>query len=143
MAGVSSKAVHMSSLLSCLLYTSEMTPDLDTRQIGHIVKQARELNAIHGITGMLVFDGERFAQYVEGPPEVISLLGVKLAMDIRHRNFRPLLNQALAGERRFANWAMGYSDADMGAFDIPALNGMSADLALERFYAGAAASDSL
>ena len=76
-------------------------------------------------------------------PEVISLLGVKLAMDIRHHNFRPLLNQALAGERRFANWAMGYSDADMGAFDIPALNGMSADLALERFYAGAAAIDSL
>ena len=133
----------MPPLLSCFLYTSQMTPDLDVHQIGQIVKQARELNAIQGITGMLVFDGERFAQYVEGPPEAVSQLAVKLAADPRHCDFYPLLSQSLTGGRRFAHWAMGYSDADMHDFDIQALNDMAADLALESFSAAAVAIDSL
>ncbi|MGF6211033.1 BLUF domain-containing protein [Comamonas sp. 4034] len=133
----------MSPPLHCLLYISQIAPDLDVHQVGQIVKQARELNAIQGITGILVFDGERFAQYVEGPAEAISSLATKLAVDARHRHFNPLLTQELAGKRRFASWAMGYSDVDMDALDIEALSSMEAGRALEYFCAATTAIDSL
>ncbi|MNW17544.1 hypothetical protein D3C71_2167660 [compost metagenome] len=54
-----------------------------------------------------------------------------------------MLKQELAEERRFASWAMGYSDADMDALDIEALSRMEAGRALEYFCAATTAIDSL
>ena len=57
---------------------------------------------------MLVFDGERFFQYIEGPAEQLTLLVESISKDKRHVNFTPMFSQTSVGERRFANWSMAY-----------------------------------
>ncbi|WP_310635936.1 MULTISPECIES: BLUF domain-containing protein [Delftia] len=94
--------------LECFLYHSQLAPGADTTCIAAIIKAARTFNWSAGITGMLVFDGERFFQYVEGPPEQLALLVESISRDERHINFTPLFPQARIDQRRFAKWSMAY-----------------------------------
>lgn len=125
----------MPSFLRSLLYTSRLAAGYGPTEVGRIVKQAREMNAIHGITGVLVFDGDWFAQYVEGAPEAMLVLESHLQADPRHSDFR-VIDAGLSGpERRFPNWVMGYADGDIDSsgLNISALAQADAYEALERF----------
>lgn len=123
----------MPSPLSCFLYTSRLTPDSPLTSIAAIVKQARELNAIHGITGVLMFDGENFAQYVEGPSLAISALAVKLKSDPRHAEFLMSARLDSLGERTFRTWSMGFLEVEIQDVDLNVLRQLSGDRALEYF----------
>lgn len=57
---------------------------------------------------MLVFDGERFFQYVEGPARQLGLLVESISRDERHINFTPMFPQTRIDQRRFAKWSMAY-----------------------------------
>ena len=94
--------------LECFLYHSQLAPGADATCIAGIVKAARTFNRSVGITGMLVFDGERFFQYIEGPAEQLKLLVESISKDERHVNFTPMFSQTSVSERRFANWSMAY-----------------------------------
>lgn len=125
----------MASSLRSLLYTSRLAAGYGPTEVGRIVKQAREMNAIHGITGVLVFDGEWFAQYVEGTPETIAVLEAHLRADPRHSDFRVIDSGPAGPERRFPNWVMGYADGDIDGcgLDISALAQADSYEALQRF----------
>ena len=125
----------MASSLRSLLYTSRLAAGYGPTEVGRIVKQAREMNAIHGITGVLVFDGEWFAQYVEGTPETIAVLEAHLRADPRHSDFSVIDSAPAGPERRFPNWVMGYADGDIDSsgLNISALAQADAYEALERF----------
>jgi len=125
----------MPSFLRSLLYTSRLAAGYGPTEVGRIVKQAREMNAIHGITGVLVFDGDWFAQYVEGAPEAMLVLESHLQADPRHSDFQ-VIDSGLSGpERRFPNWVMGYADGDIDStgLNISALAQADTYEALERF----------
>lgn len=66
------------NLLECFLYQSKLAPGVDATCVAQIVKKARAFNESAQITGILVFDGEFFCQYIEGPSnqvqDLISLL---------------------------------------------------------------------
>lgn len=79
--------------------------------VANIVKRARAFNAGHGMTGVLVFDGERFCQYVEGPVQEMEKLVLRLESDSRHRSVEVLLS-GLSEARRFPSWSMAYSTLD-------------------------------
>lgn len=98
--------------LECFLYHSQLAPGADTTCIAGIIKAARSFNWSAGITGMLVFDGERFFQYVEGPPEQLGLLVESISRDERHVNFTPVFPQTHLEQRRFAKWSMAYVIVD-------------------------------
>lgn len=90
------------------LYHSQIAPHADIACVADIVKTARSFNKSQGITGLLVFDGQRFCQYLEGPePALESLLG-GIARDPRHVAFTPLHRWTCEGQRQFANWSMAY-----------------------------------
>ena len=58
-----------------ILYCSVLAPDQPIGIVGRIVSQARARNAQHRITGLLVFDGLRFCQHVEGShDDVVALM---------------------------------------------------------------------
>lgn len=69
----------MPQKLQCFLYHSELDPAALVACVPDIIKEARRFNAEHQITGVLMFDGHRFAQYLEGMPEKVDLLIDKLA----------------------------------------------------------------
>lgn len=100
------------NLLDCFLYQSKLAPGVDVTCVAQIVKAARTFNSSAGITGILVFDGERFCQYVEGPPDQVQALVEAIAQDKRHVDFTLLLHLKHEVCRRFHKWSMAYALVD-------------------------------
>ncbi|MBH1963395.1 MAG: BLUF domain-containing protein [Comamonadaceae bacterium] len=119
--------------ISYFLYISRLAPDMDCACVGSIVKQARILNSNAGITGVLGFDGERFVQYAEGPPEAIAALISALASDKRHVDFEVKSQGHEIPDRRFSDWQMGYADFEDFPFNISTLDTLRDQAALQFF----------
>lgn len=70
-----------------------------------MLAKARRNNGRDGITGMLYFDGTRFMQAMEGPPEKIEATLARIRADSRHRAL-VLLTRRTIEVREFGEWAM-------------------------------------
>ena len=55
-------------------YTSLAALDLNDEQLRAIHEEAQSLNGIDGISGLLLFNGTHFLQWIEGPPEAVDEL---------------------------------------------------------------------
>ncbi|MEO8313511.1 MAG: BLUF domain-containing protein [Pseudomonadota bacterium] len=92
-----------------LVYCSVLSRMADLRNVADLVRSARGFNRDNGLTGILVFDGERFCQHLEGDREAVLLLVGKIARDKRHQQVN-VLHQGFAGNtRRFADSPMSYA----------------------------------
>lgn len=98
--------------LACLLYHSRLADHADIGCVGAIVRTARQFNQEAGITGMLVFDGQRFCQYIEGPAGPLQALTRRIAQDPRHTEFTIQHQGPAPAERIFAQWSMAYMLVD-------------------------------
>lgn len=103
--------------LKTLTYTSRASLDLGDEDLAAIHQTARHLNALDGITGLLLFDGSRFLQIIEGAEDAIDNLVERLRMDRRHSAFE-LRDERYLERRSFPDWSMelvrvraGYGDA--------------------------------
>jgi hypothetical protein len=93
--------VHLKSLT----YTSLARLDLRAEDLEAIYRTARELNALDGITGLLVFNGTHFLQIIEGAEAAINDLVERLRRDPRHNGFE-VRDQRTVEERSFPDWSM-------------------------------------
>ncbi|WP_340264256.1 BLUF domain-containing protein [Sphingobium mellinum] len=59
------------------------------------------------MTGLLLFNGKRFLQVLEGPREAVERVYDRVCADGRHCAVVKLRETAIA-EREFGNWAMAY-----------------------------------
>ena len=120
--------------LFSLLYVSEMSQP-DAQELRRICEQSRTNNLRDGITGLLVFDGHAFCQFVEGEERAVTALLDRLERDPRHRNMRRLQFGALAGPRRFPLWRLGYAySADPSVIaEMAATREVAAIAAFERW----------
>lgn len=98
-----------SSPTEAFLYTSRLASDAGIDCVADIVKTARAFNSENHITGVLIFDGERFCQYIEGPKASLDALIQRIAADSRHCEFNPQYRQNTGNRRLFANWSMAYA----------------------------------
>ena len=103
---------HPSPALGCFLYHSQLSAAADITCIADIVKTARNANQTLGITGLLVFDGLRFCQYIEGPAQPLEALIECISRDPRHTAFTPQHHAPLEADRLFADWSMAYVVVD-------------------------------
>lgn len=120
--------------LQCFMYHSQLASEALQSQVPAIVKTARRFNPQANITGMLVFDGAHFCQYLEGPSPALQILIARIAQDARHTAFTPQHYGPLEGERRFAHWALGYADLD-APLSLQQLQAFQGDAALTQFVA--------
>lgn len=118
----------------CFLYHSVMADTQEASCVADIVKAARQFNASQGLSGLLVFDGMRFVQYLEGPADALQALIERLQQDTRHTQFTTVWVAQLQGERRFAGWSMGYAYADEDD-PLSALTALRGAEALDAFLA--------
>lgn len=88
-----------------LVYTSHAALDFDERQLVSLHRAACVLNVLDGITGLLVFNGTHFLQWIEGPVQEIDYLVERLRRDPRHTNFE-ICDDRLVEERLFVHWSM-------------------------------------
>lgn len=91
--------------LKTLTYTSRASLDLTDEDLAEIHETARHLNALEGVTGLLLFDGARFLQIVEGGEAAIDDLVERLRGDPRHSAFE-MRDERFVDRRSFEDWSM-------------------------------------
>ncbi len=105
--------------LKTLTYTSLARLDLGAADLADIHQVARHLNALDGITGLLVFDGRRFLQIVEGGEEAIDNLVERLRRDARHSAIE-IRDERFVEARAFPDWAMELAQVSAGYLEARA-----------------------
>ena len=100
------------------LYCSTLAEGRSPTVVGQILARARPYNAAHGITGLLVFDGQHFCQHLEGPQAPLEALMARIADDPRHTGVR-ITHEGPLAERRYQRFDMGYAQADGAGEDGP------------------------
>jgi hypothetical protein len=88
-----------------LTYTSFARLDLEARDLEAIHRTAREVNALEGITGLLIFNGTHFLQIIEGGSSAIDDLVERLRRDPRHSGL-VIRDEQMIEQRSFPDWSM-------------------------------------
>lgn len=91
--------------LKSLTYVSIARDGLSARELANIHCVSMHLNALDGITGLLVFNGKRFMQILEGVDSAIDELVTRLLADQRHHDL-DIHDERVIEERCFPDWSM-------------------------------------
>lgn len=102
-----------------LVYTSEARTPFTDDQLSELLAQARDANEAAGITGILLYRGGRFVQFLEGPEGAVRRLMSTIADDPRHEKVR-LLIDGHPETRQFPAWTMGYEPLRVSSTEPPA-----------------------
>jgi hypothetical protein len=97
----------MSELL-CLVYVSSARQPLDEPALEHLLHTARLRNQQDALTGVLLYNGGNFMQYLEGPAEAVRQTYRRITADPAHGNLIELLLEPIA-ERSYTHWDMGFA----------------------------------
>ena len=100
------------ALLYNVVYCSRAAPQIDAAAVARIVATAQQHNARQGITGMLVYGGGIFFQWLEGPRDSVTRLMARLHTDPRHHHVVELTAAEEVRERMFPEWHMEQVSAD-------------------------------
>jgi hypothetical protein len=93
--------------MKSLLYISRATERASEAEVAKIIAAAQQRNRDVDLTGAIIFTGERFAQFLEGPPDALDAVMSSIARDDRHRDIK-LLHVGRQSVRRFPDWEMAY-----------------------------------
>lgn len=110
-----------------ILYVSHLAPGEPLSAVGAIAGRARIHNTAHAITGLLVFDGIRFCQQIEGPKKAIVALMERICNDPRHTDVA-IVHEGELAARRFSSFSLGFStlEDDEGLVHVRSLAGACA-----------------
>lgn len=99
---------RVSTQLYEVLYVSTLAPDTPINVVADITRKARLTNQAANITGLLIFDGLRFCEQLEGEQKNVVKLVERIQDDPRHTEMHILHNGPLDA-RRFKRFSMGYA----------------------------------
>jgi len=88
-----------------ITYISTARPELPAEAIDQILASSRRNNHADGITGLLLYDGYRFLQALEGEPRRVQRAFKRIKADPRHRAIVMLSSYEVIG-RSFGDWSM-------------------------------------
>lgn len=89
--------------IASITYRSEATSVPSEADLDRLVSTARSRNRTVGVTGMLLYDGGRFLQTLEGPPAGLDDIWTSIQRDPRHGAIE-VLSQHIVPARLFAGW---------------------------------------
>ncbi|BDT68181.1 hypothetical protein os1_23630 [Comamonadaceae bacterium OS-1] len=95
----------MNPLLS-LVYVSSAHQPLGEPELEQLLHKARDRNQQNALTGVLLYNGGNFMQYLEGPSQALQETYRRIACDPLHHNVIELLLEPIA-ERSYSRWDMG------------------------------------
>ena len=93
--------------MHAIAYVSSASWNLLQEQLDRIVAESRRLNALNGITGVLLHCDGNFMQYIEGDEGAVMETFARIRASESHYQVNELMNQPIH-EREFADWAMGW-----------------------------------
>jgi hypothetical protein len=95
----------MSDAILQLAYISRATAPLDDAALEKLAQVAALANADAAITGLLLHDGSRFIQALEGDAGAVDATMARIARDPRHASIA-YIERAVVPARQFGDWAM-------------------------------------
>lgn len=90
-----------------LCYISTARATVDEAAVRLLLAQSRRNNARVNVTGLLLFNGKRFLQILEGAPAQVEATYDRILTDDRHFALVKLSERQIA-EREFGGWDMAY-----------------------------------
>ena len=107
--------IHRMSNVYQLIYLSRLAEAASPACVAEIVRVARQRNLAFHINSLLVFDGWRFCQTLEGEYAAVCDLADRIRRDERHTGFRVLHRAESSAENRFGrsslDYALSYDDS--------------------------------
>ena len=100
----------MTQLIRCI-YASLAVPDFKEDELPLLLERARHFNALHSLTGMLLYIEGNFFQVLEGEAESVDALYARIMLDRRHTRVTLIIREPIA-QRDFSEWTMGFSVVD-------------------------------
>lgn len=100
LGGVAMPPIHQ------IVYCSRAAAGINDAAVEGILKSAHRNNPRNGITGLLVFGGGMFFQWIEGPRANIRKLMEVIKADSRHESVVVLSETEEVRERLFPDWDM-------------------------------------
>lgn len=91
--------------LHAIAYVSQARSALAPQELDALLADATAFNRMAGVTGVLMFDGERFLQYLEGPRDGLDSVYGRVLNASVHHGVRQLAAGAV-GTRWFPHWTM-------------------------------------
>ncbi|WP_159756193.1 BLUF domain-containing protein [Sphingomonas sp. 8AM] len=95
----------MADLVYQLVYISHASGPLDDAELDRLAVEATRFNADHAITGLLLHDGWRFIQALEGRQSEVEALMARIERDPRHDSIAYIERRQVQA-RQFGGWAM-------------------------------------
>ena len=96
------------SCLLQMLYISTVT-SAEAVNLPAILAAAQRNNRARDITGLLMFNGKRFLQVLEGPSNAVEETFARIQCDPRHRA-HVVLSRKTVEKREFGDWSMAFRD---------------------------------
>lgn len=93
-----------------ILYVSRLAPGAAYAVVNDIAGYSRQANPRHGITGVLLFDGEHFGQLIEGSEADVTTLMTRIRADARHTDIVVLFSGVSGSARHTRVWRSGYCE---------------------------------
>ena len=104
-----------------LIYTSVSSAHGDKTEVKNILAASERNNVANSVTGLLIFDGHRYIQILEGETENVDRLYDVISKDSRHQQLE-LLHKGGITSRSFENWRMAYESLPKGLLEKLAEN---------------------
>lgn len=118
-----------------ILYVSTFSLALPTESVRQIAINSRVSNIERGVTGILIFDGLQFCQFLEGPKDVVCSLLAWIARDKRHNKLK-VLCQGTVSKRKFGDFSMGLATLGDDEEFLQELTQMKGRSAMKKFMSG-------
>ena len=88
-----------------VVFASEAVADLTMAHLSKIMADAERFNRTAGVTGVTLFDGQRFLAYMEGPPDGLDVAFSRAAGATSHSSLIEIA-RGRVGQRRLPYWPM-------------------------------------
>ena len=103
------------SELESIVYVSSAVKLLSLDEIQHLLSRARERNREYGVTGVLLYIGGNFMQYVEGPAQGLDVIYRIIQEDELHSGIILVSREAIE-ERQFGDWSMAFQTREFEGY---------------------------
>ncbi len=91
-----------------IAYVSRAVAGLTNEDLDRLLVDARAHNKVQGVTGVLLYDGSRFFQYLEGSPQSVERIYSRIVSSYMHTGLEVLFDNQVP-DAYFSQWHMGCS----------------------------------
>ncbi|MEH3107169.1 MAG: BLUF domain-containing protein [Sphingomonas fennica] len=111
-----------------IVYMSRARLWFSDAALGDLARPAQEANHRHGVTGLLLYDGLRFVQAIEGRQAPIRQLMTNIERDVRHDNVE-IASEGEIDRREFGNWSLAFKRVSAGRCSRAFISEVSSNVA--------------